>query len=252
MNILAIGNSFSEDATRYLHQIARSDKYNLTVVNLYIGGCPLSRHYRNMLSGEKAYSLMVNGYDTGFMVSLKEALLNRDWDFVVIQQVSHQSISYETYQPYLNELSAYIRKCVPGAKQVLHQTWAYEQGSKRLCEELGYQDQKDMHHDLENAYGIAAKDIGAYGLIPSGELFQKLIAAGVTKLHRDTFHASLGMGRYALALLWYRVFTGNPVADNNFCDFDEAVSEENIFLVKKVVSQYTGFRLPADFAVQRA
>ena len=239
MNILAIGNSFSEDATRYLHQIARSDKYDLTVVNLYIGGCPLSRHYRNMLSGEKAYSLMVNGHDTGFTVSLKEALFNRDWDFVAMQQVSHQSIHYETYQPYLNELSAYVRKCVPGAKQVLHQTWAYEQGSKRLCEELGYQDQRDMYQDLENAYSMAAKDIGAYGLIPSGELFQKLIASGVTKLHRDTFHASLGLGRFALALLWYKVFTGNPVVNNVFCDFDEAVSKENVMLVKEVIERYT-------------
>lgn len=241
MNILAIGNSFSEDATRYLHQIARSDKYDLTAVNLYIGGCPLSRHYRNMLSGEKAYSLMVNGHNTGFTVSLKEALLNRDWDYVVMQQVSHQSIRYETYQPYLNELSAYVRKCVPGAKQVIHQTWAYEQGSKRLCEELGYQEQKDMYRDLEIAYSRAFEDIGAHGIIPSGELFQKLLAAGVTKLHRDTFHASLGLGRYALALLWYKVFTGNSVADNDFCDFDEAVSKENIILVKEIVDQYVGF-----------
>lgn len=239
MNILAIGNSFSEDAVRYLHQIARSDKYDLKIVNLYIGGCPLSRHYRNMLSGEKTYSLMVNGHDTGFAVSLKEALLNRDWDYVVMQQVSHQSIHYETYQPYLSELSVYVKKCVPGAKQVIHQTWAYEQGSRRLCEELGYQDQKDMYRDLEDAYSRAFEDIGAYGIIPSGELFQKLIAAGVTKLHRDTFHASLGLGRYALALLWYKVFTGNPVTNNDFCDFDEAVSKENIILVKEIVEKYT-------------
>lgn len=240
MNILAIGNSFSEDATRYLYQIAGSDKYDLTVVNLYIGGCPLSRHYRNMLSGEKAYCLMVNGNNTGFMVSLEEALLNRDWDFVVMQQVSHRSINYETYQPYLNELSAYVSKCVPKAKQVIHQTWAYEQGSTRLCEELGYQDQKDMFRDLENAYGMAARDIGAYGIIPSGELFQKLILAGVGKLHRDSFHASLGIGRYALGLLWYRVFTGNSVAEADFRDFDEAVSEENILLIKEIVDQYVG------------
>ena len=193
-----------------------------------------------MLSGEKAYALMVNGYNTGFMVSLKEALLNRDWDFVVMQQVSHQSIHYETYQPYLNELSSYVRKCVPGAKQVIHQTWAYEQGSKRLCEELKYQDQKDMYRDLENAYSRASKDIGAYGIIPSGELFQKLILSGAKKLHRDTFHASFGLGRYALALLWYRVFTGNPVADNSFCDFDESFREEDIMLIKEIVEQYTG------------
>lgn len=40
MNILAIGNSFSQDATRYVHQIARAAGENLTVVQL------LYRQYR--------------------------------------------------------------------------------------------------------------------------------------------------------------------------------------------------------------
>ena len=60
MNILAIGNSFSEDATRYLHNIARADGERINVVNLYIGGCTLDRHYRNMLSGARAYELQCN------------------------------------------------------------------------------------------------------------------------------------------------------------------------------------------------
>jgi len=34
MNILSIGNSFSQDAQRYLHQIARADKTDLKCVNL--------------------------------------------------------------------------------------------------------------------------------------------------------------------------------------------------------------------------
>lgn len=29
MKVLAIGNSFSQDATRYLHQIAKADKFDL-------------------------------------------------------------------------------------------------------------------------------------------------------------------------------------------------------------------------------
>ena len=48
MRILAIGNSYSQDATRYLHQIARRGGVALNVSNLYIGGCPLSRHFKNM------------------------------------------------------------------------------------------------------------------------------------------------------------------------------------------------------------
>lgn len=236
MNILAIGNSFSADATRYLYDIARADGYDLTVVNLYIGGCPFSKHYRNMLAENNAYEIQFNGVMTGFGVSIKEALLSRDWDYVTFQQVSHQSVDYETYQPYLNELSAYVKKYAPKAKQVIHQTWAYEQDSNRLCVELGYKDQKDMYNDIKSAYDKAAQAIDAEFIIPSGTLFQKLVAEDI-KVHRDTFHASLGLGRYALGLLWYAMFTGNDAADNSFRDFDEEVSEELVALAKKCVKE---------------
>ena len=73
MNILTIGNSFSQDAQRYLHQIARADGIDITCFNLYIPGCPLSRHYQNMHSEDREYWLEMNGQSTGFNISLKEA-----------------------------------------------------------------------------------------------------------------------------------------------------------------------------------
>ena len=48
IKILAIGNSFSQDATHYLHQIAAADHVDMKVVNLYIGGCPLTKHAENL------------------------------------------------------------------------------------------------------------------------------------------------------------------------------------------------------------
>ena len=236
MNILCIGNSFSNDATRYLHQIARADGVVLNVVNLYIGGCSLERHYRNMLSGERAYELQVNGIGTRFNVSLDEALLNRAWDIVTLQQVSGQSVSYETYQPYLDEISEYVRVCVPKSKQIIHQTWAYEEGSEKL-QAAGYEKRADMFENLEAAYCKAAKDIGAEMIIPSGELFQKLLENGITELHRDTFHATLGLGRYALGLLWYKKLTSNSVINNTFCDFDEEIAPEVVKTIKEIVEK---------------
>lgn len=235
MNILAIGNSFSQDSLRYLHDIAKSDNYDLTVVNLYIGGCPLSLHYKNMLEDNKTYLMEFNGQETLFYVSIKEALLSRDWDYVSLQQVSHQSINYETYQPYLNELSAYIKKYAPKAKQIIHQTWSYEEINHRLHEELGYKTQADMFHDLKTAYEKAAKEISAELIIPSGELFQNLLASGIEHLHRDTAHASLGTGRYALGLLWYSMLTNNDIKNNSFNNFDEPISTEEIEIVKNCV-----------------
>ena len=95
MNILAIGNSFSEDATRYLHGIAKADGQHCSVANLYIGGCSLDHHYSNMLSDTKAYELQYNGNNTGFYVSLGEALLNREWDVITLQQASYKSFDVQ-------------------------------------------------------------------------------------------------------------------------------------------------------------
>ncbi|MBQ3022187.1 MAG: DUF4886 domain-containing protein [Clostridia bacterium] len=237
MNILSIGNSFSQDAHRYLHRIAKADGTELKTFNLYIGGCSLYRHYQNMISEQAAYDLEMNGEKTGFKVSLKEALLNREWDVVTLQQVSSQSTCYDRYQPYLNSLVALVKHCVPKAKIVIHQTWAYEEGSQKLTELMGYKKHEDMLKDVKKAYSKAAKEIGAEFVIPSGELFQKLIESGIEKVHRDTYHATLGLGRYALGLLWYKALTKNDITDNTFNDFDEEVSDNDIAIVKRCVNQ---------------
>ncbi len=237
MNILSIGNSYSQDAQRYLSRIAEADGVELDTYNLMIGGCPLSRHHRNMLSEKAVYGLEINGKPTGFQVSLKEALLNRDWDVITVQQASHFSTKYSTYQPYLHNLVKYIRLCVPQAKIYIQQTWAYEQGSARLQEKAGYTEQKDMFNDLKKAYAQAAEDEKLDGIIPSGEVFQALLANGIEKVHRDTFHASLGLGRYTLGLMWYKVITGKDIQDNTFCKFDEEVTDEQIAIAKKSVNE---------------
>jgi len=193
-----------------------------------------------MISEESAYTLEMNGESTGFKVSLKDALLNRDWDVVTIQQVSSKSPYYETYQPYLDKIVEYVRLCVPKAKIAIHQTWAYEQDSHRLNVELGYNNHVDMFKDIEASYEKAAEKINADLVIPSGKVFQKLIESGIDKVHRDTFHASLGIGRYALGLLWYSVLSGNDVTNNSFCDFDQEISKSDIETAKKCVAEICG------------
>ena len=235
MNILSIGNSFSVDATRYLHEIAKADGVNIETVNFAIGGCPLDLHYRNMLSGKDDYGFYFNGYFTGFKLSLDEALLNREWDIVTIQQVSHKSPKYETFQPYLDELIAYIRECAPKAKVLIHQTWAYEEGSERLTQTMGYATPKDMFKDVEAAYNQALKEADLDGLIPSGAAFQELIKAGIGPIHHDPIHASHGIGRYTLGLLWYRYLTGADITNNTFSDFDVEIPAETVVKIKECV-----------------
>lgn len=236
MNILSIGNSFSDDAQRYIHEIAKSDGCNIQTYNLFIGGCTLSCHYKNMLSDERAYNLGFNGTHTDFFVSLKEALINRTWDIITIQQASHESPYYNTYQPYLGKLAEFVRLCSPKSKLAFHQTWAYEQGKSRLSE-LGYTSHTAMFADIKASILQAAKDSDIDFIIPSGELLQALISSGIETVHRDGFHLN-NTARYAVGLLWYAMLTDNDIDAVGFSDFDENIPAEHIEIIKNVLGQF--------------
>jgi len=236
MKILAIGNSFSSDATRYLHEISEAGGSPIKVVNLYIGGCSLDTHYKNINNDDKAYLLEFNGYPTGFYVSIREALQSDMWDYVTMQQASHFSVDYNTYMPYLQALSEYVKLHAPKARQVFHQTWAYENESQKLTE-LGYESHLAMFNNIKSASDKAANQAGIDCIIPSGELIEKMASAGVPHIYRDTYHLSLGVGRYAVAVLWYEYFTGKSIADNNFCKFDEEIAAETLNKIKQLVGE---------------
>ena len=238
MNILAIGNSFSQDATRYIHSIARADGMQLSVANLYIGGCSLERHFRNMHSGEKVYDLEYNGQQTGFKVSMKEALLNRKWDVITLQQCSPTCYEADSYYPYITALAEYVRTFQPKAKLLIHQTWSYEENSQRLITHAKGQTAREMLDGLVAANANAAKAINADGIIPSGEMLWRLHEKGFAPIHRDTFHLGKGIPRYAVGLLWYRLLTGNGVLENTFCDLDTETTSEEIRLAKEVVETF--------------
>lgn len=237
LQVLAIGNSFSQDATRYLHQIAHAGGDTIDVINLYIPGCPLERHYRNMIGNIRDYKLESNGFHTGFSVTLEEALLNRTWDVVTLQQASHFSAHFDTYEPYISELAAYVRKYQPKAKILIHQTWGYENESQKLLNVAGFATMREMTEAVCNTYAMAAKAINADGIIESGKMLLWLAENGAQKVHRDTYHASHTIGRYALALLWYRSLGGNNVLDNPFNDMYYPTEEWEFELAKKYVNE---------------
>lgn len=235
MKILSIGNSFSQDAQRYLHDVFAASGVSVKNVNLYIGGCSLERHYRNMLAEDKAYSLEVCGHSTGFSVSLKEALLSDFFDVITLQQVSHEAPFGHTFDPYLPALAEYVRRLCPRAKLYLHETWAYEADSARLAS-LRFGSPEEMLDKVRTSLQAAAKEIDADGIIPSGEAMGALMAAG-KRPHRDTFHASLGLGRYTLALTWLATLTEASPLGNGFRVFDEPVTEEECALAQQIAAE---------------
>lgn len=240
MKILSIGNSFSQDAHRYLHSIAKKEGVNIKCVNLYIGGCSLHRHYVNMLGDVEGYAFEFNGEPTGLKVSIKEALISDEWDYVTLQQNSPDSDDYDRYVPYGRELAEYVRKFCPKAKLLIHHTWAYEEGSQRLKDMMGYETPREMLSAVSTAYNRFAEDIKADGIIPAGEAMMKAVELQIGKIHRDGYHASKGAGRYLLGLTWYRYLTGNDISNNTFDDLDVPVTDEERAIVIKAVKETFG------------
>ncbi len=233
IKVLSIGNSFSTDAQRYLHKVAAAEGVNIKCVNLFIGGCSLYTHYINMLEDSKSYELEFNGESTGFHVSIKQALISDNWDYVTLQQVSSLSFNYDTYMPYIAKLAEYVRLYAPKARLLLHQTWAYDAQSPRY-ESMKLGNPRNLIDGIVRACKSAANEINAYGIIPCGEAMMKAYEAGLP-MHRDFHHASLGRGRYLLALTWDRFLTGR-CAVNEFSDFDTEVSRDDAEKIRSIVN----------------
>ncbi len=232
LKVLSIGNSFSSDAQRYLHKVAAAEGVDMKCVNLYIGGCSLYRHYINMLEDKADYLLEFNGESTGFYVSMKQALISDSWDYITLQQVSSSSFKFDTYLPYLPKLAEYVRLYSPKTKILIHQTWAYDAISPRY-EALKLGTPKNMIDGIVCACRAAEKEISADGIIPCGVAMMKAYEDGMT-MHRDGHHASLGIGRYLLALTWYKALTGKR-AVCDFADFDVEVSPEDAAKMRSIV-----------------
>ncbi len=239
MNILAIGNSFTQDGVKYLNKIAKNRGDGITVVGLVTGGCSLADHYRNVLADNETYQMEFNGDWTGFFMGIKDVLLGRKWDVITIQQFSVESPKYETFQPYLNRCIEYFRENCPGAKIYIQQVWSYENDSPILKNWTNYKDTEEMFVDTKASYDKALVDSGADGLIRSGEVMLELMRKGY-KVHRDGFHATLGFGRYALSLLWYAFLTGKSIDEVDITEFDEPITEEQIAAAKEAVNKVLG------------
>ena len=84
MKILFIGNSFSSDLTKYLQKVSGGELY---VRNLYIGGCSLEMHAKNIAEASEEYDYCIDAEATR-KISVNEALTLEAWDVISVQQVS--------------------------------------------------------------------------------------------------------------------------------------------------------------------
>lgn len=240
MKICSIGNSFSQDSHKWLHKLGMNNGIELESVNLYIGGCSLEMHWKNVEENSAYYSLEINGNKGTRSVSIQEVLQSETFDIITLQQVSHYSGMPDTYEPYLSLLANVVRELQPDARLYFHQTWAYEIDSVHDGFANYNNDQKEMYSRIEQTTEMAAKSIGAK-LIPTGKVIQTLretvaefdYANGGISLCRDGFHLSLDYGRFVAAAVWLHILSGKKIETIEFENF-------NTDLLGKIVNVVNG------------
>ncbi len=247
VRILAIGNSFSQDAAYYLHQLTEAAGRDVQVVNLYIGGCPLELHWQNIRNDARAYQYQQNGVMTERYVSIDEMLEEEEWDHIVTQQASHDSGWLETYEPFLGLILEHLRAKAPAARLWLQETWAYEVGSRHDRFPRYHCDQRFMYEKLHACYTQMAEKYGL-GLIPSGTVIQKArkhpefdVSGHGLSLCRDGFHMSYSYGRYLLACVWAKTLLGLPVEGLPYTPASPMVAEpcdpSLLALIREIVEE---------------
>jgi len=245
VRLLAIGNSFSANALRYLPQIvAASGSNTLTVQHICIGGCPLKTHWKDAEAYQK-------GVDNA-PAHAWAALTAEKWDYVTIQQYSMDSFKVETYRPYARKLYDYIKTNAPQAEVLIHETWAYRADDPLFRD--GKFSQQDMYGGVRRAYETIAGELGCR-IIPSGDAFENAYRdpkwkgtfpdpefdyknpehpalpdqthslhsgyhwgkdkQGVWHLSMDGHHAGAA-GEYLAGAVWFEVLFGQSVVGNSF------------------------------------
>ena len=219
LKILAIGNSFSEDAVENnLWDLLDAAGIPAVIGNLYIGGCTLERHYNNIKADapEYRYRKIVDGKTVEkWGVRISDALREEKWTHVSLQQASGVSGLYATYDPYLTELIKYVKGfCSPTF--IFHQTWAYAQSSDHPEFPVYGKNQMRMYGFIMNAVQEALKDHPEITLVvPNGTAVQNARTSFLgDSMNRDGFHMDFTYGRYLAACTWFAALTGLRASDN--------------------------------------
>ena len=229
IRILCIGNSFSWDAVEQeLVPLCAQKGIEVEVHNLYYGGCSLQQHAEFLLKDTAAYSHRVCTNATPRIIkdtiTLREALRDGTYDFISLQQASHDSGIRSSYEPWLSLLIDSVRAYQPNAQLCWMQTWAYSRDAKHPAYPRYHNSQEEMWDSIQvcTRYVLNSpsfrKGVGeGLRLIPCGQAIQN---ARATKLGdtmcRDGYHLNYTYGRFTAACVWYEIITGKDVRRNRY------------------------------------
>ncbi len=255
--ILAIGNSYSNNAVEYLTPIVYGLDKKVSVTSLYDDGCPLERHVQHYKNDAEEYEFYTDGVNVSApnKNTMKEAFALHKFDYITIQQGPGPATTFSTYEPHLTELYKIIKKHQPQAKILIHQTWSF-------CEldalgngpywKVNYKSSLDMFNRIEESYVKAAEKIGLdpeKDIIPVGKAIQlakdeygfgdfyiegenlgRIDKCANGALYNDNIDHLNARGKYIAACVWTEKVLGLDCRNTTCAEYGLFSDEETMVL----------------------
>lgn len=225
LKVLAIGNSWSNDATSYLADIfkAEGSDIQLTVGRLYVSGQSLKGHWE-YAQNDKSYIYYKNttgNWETVGDYTIRAALQDEEWDIVTLQQSGSTAGIPSSFNSDLDNVVAYINQYKPAnAKLYWHSAWSFalDHDSSVYLNNFN-QDQVFLFECVINTIQDQILTRPAFhSVIPSGTALQNTRATIVgDDLHRDGSHLNT-MGRIVVGYTWYSMLTGKTLDTVHYTD----------------------------------
>ena len=261
IKLLVIGNSYGNDATYYLTRMLESAGYtDITIGKMGESSMTINDHYHNIdddptndyLYKGNPFSVhykIENGKSQNLLADYKLIVGCESWDYVIFYQGPNSAATL-TEPEYYSETDNFLKALRdnmknPDGKIIYYMTWAHN-----------VSDTSELYRgivDITN--GVISSNPLVDGVIPAATVIQNLRTSylkdgSAGDITRDWGHLNYGVGRYAMALLWYVYLTGGSAEDITFMPtFNEEmkdhpeneavftdVTEDNLKIIREAVN----------------
>ena len=199
LRVLAIGNSFTENATSYLRALTDSSAIDPDRLGIYIltyAGARFSHWNEAISTGEQVRATRITGIVPMLSQGTVSELIAQPWDVIVIQQASDVSYKWKTFST-LDEYIPRIKSLCPNPDLCL----AYQMPWSHTPDEMPYVMKWNINctRRMTETYGI---DV----ILPIGTAIQLARSTRLNDsryLTSDNWHLNAGMGQYIASCCWF-------------------------------------------------
>lgn len=249
IKILAVGNSWTKNATMYLPDILTSLGIKVEVSTSYASSATLASYWSNIQLGSAIYQFRKWTESTGWVtqesVSYKDIFASDEWDIITHQQQSGNGGNYPSFQPYLHDIITWeknLAKIMP--LFFMHATWAYPNGyENEQFETLYGSDTSVMYNAVLEAYSQAMVDENIVNVMPSTPIIQQVREQGIPNVDTSDGGSHLAVtGQFAASCVWAEMLLRYYFDKSLVTDIDitkstfapDSVSESDAVIIRQL------------------